>query len=48
LVKDLKEDRMLDEKYPHLLESIGHTPPQILVGGLIGFLVSILGYWLLN
>ncbi len=48
LVKDLKEDRMLDEKYPHLLESIGHTPSQILVGALIGFLVSILGYWLLN
>ena len=48
LVKDLKEDNMLDEKYPHLLESIGHTPVQILVGGLIGFLVSLLGYYLLN
>lgn len=48
LVKDLKEDEMLDYKYPHLLEKIGHTPAQVIVGGLIGFLVSLIGYWILG
>ena len=48
LVKDLKDDRMLDEKYPKLLERIGHTPAQVLVGALIGFFVSLIGFWLLN
>lgn len=43
LVKDLDDDELLDFQYPHLLEKIGHTPAQVLVGGLIGFLVSILG-----
>jgi acid phosphatase family membrane protein YuiD len=46
LVKDLKEDEMLDENYPQLLEKIGHTPTQVIVGSLIGFTVSIIGYWL--
>ena len=44
LVKDLDEDQLLDLKYPHLLEQIGHTPAQVLVGGLIGFLVSLIGF----
>ncbi len=48
LVKDLKDDQMLDEKYPRLLERIGHTPAQVLVGALIGFLVSLIGFWILN
>ncbi len=47
LVKDLKEDQMLDNNYPHLLEKIGHTPLQVIVGSLIGFAISILGYYLL-
>jgi len=47
LVKDLKEDQVLDEHYPHLLEQIGHTPAQVLAGALLGFLVSLIGYWLL-
>jgi len=47
LVKDLGEDEMLDESYPHLLEKIGHTPLQVLAGSLIGFAVSILGYYFL-
>ena len=47
LVKDLKEDKFLDEQYPHLLEKIGHTPAQVLVGSLIGFLISLTGYYLL-
>jgi len=44
LVKDLGEDELLDKSYPHLLEKIGHTPMQALVGGLIGFFVSLFGY----
>ena len=47
LVKDLKEDELLDEPYPHLLEKIGHTPAQVLVGSLIGFTVSLIGYLLI-
>lgn len=46
LVKDLKEDQLLDENYPRLLERIGHTPAQVLAGALIGFLISLAGYWL--
>jgi len=45
LVKDLKEDRMLDEVYPKLLEKIGHTPAQIIVGGLIGFFISLASFY---
>ena len=45
LVKDLSEDRMLDEHYPRLLESIGHTPAQVMAGGVIGFIVSLIGYY---
>ncbi len=44
LVKDLKEDKMLDEIYPKLLEKIGHTPAQIIVGSLIGFLISLFSF----
>ncbi len=44
LVKDLKNDQVLDAKYPHLLENIGHTPSQVVAGSLIGFCVSFLGY----
>jgi acid phosphatase family membrane protein YuiD len=46
LVKDLKDDEVLDEHYPHLLERIGHTPAQVLAGSTLGFLISFLG-WLL-
>ncbi|MEA3464247.1 MAG: divergent PAP2 family protein [Patescibacteria group bacterium] len=48
LVKDLKNDEVLEKEYPHLLENIGHTPMQVFIGALIGFLISFLGYWLLN
>ncbi|MFW5888419.1 MAG: divergent PAP2 family protein [Patescibacteria group bacterium] len=40
LVEDLREDKMLDEQYPHLLERIGHTPAQVLVGGILGLAIS--------
>ncbi|MFH0923353.1 MAG: divergent PAP2 family protein [Candidatus Falkowbacteria bacterium] len=48
LVKDLKNDQVLDQKYPHLLEKIGHTPAQVAVGSSIGFFVSLIGFWILN
>lgn len=46
LVKDLDEDDLLDKKYPPLLEKIGHTPMQVLAGAVLGFFVSILGYFI--
>jgi len=46
LVKDLGEDEFLDKSYPKQLEKIGHTPLQVVVGGLIGILTSIIGYLL--
>lgn len=46
LVKDLKDDNYLDGRYPLLIEKIGHTPLQVLAGGLIGFAVSVAGYYL--
>ena len=46
LVKDLDDDKVLDEKYPRLLEKIGHTPAQVVAGSLIGFFVSLIGFWL--
>lgn len=48
LVKDLDDDKMLDNTYPHLLEKIGHTPLQVLIGGIIGFLVSLVGFLVLK
>jgi uncharacterized protein len=45
LVKDLKDDEVLDSRYPHLLEKIGHTPAQVIAGSLIGFFVSLIGYY---
>lgn len=49
LVKNLGDEYVIsEEKYPHLLERIGHTPAQVMAGTLIGFIVSFLGYWLLN
>jgi hypothetical protein len=48
LVKDLKEDAFLDFSYPKLLERIGHTPAQVLVGGSIGALTSLIGFLLLK
>jgi uncharacterized protein len=50
LVKDLKEepDKPLDRNYPHLLEKIGHTPAQVIVGGLIGFFISLIGFWIMK
>jgi uncharacterized protein len=48
MVKELKDDRILEEKYPHLLEKIGHTPSQVIAGALLGFMVSLVGYLVLH
>ncbi|MDA3802430.1 MAG: divergent PAP2 family protein [Patescibacteria group bacterium] len=45
LVRDLKDDEFLDFSYPRLLEKIGHTPIQVLVGGTIGIITSLIGFW---
>jgi uncharacterized protein len=47
LVKDLKDDSLLDDQYPLLLERIGHTPAQVAVGAAIGAAVSLIGYFLM-
>ncbi|MCK5211182.1 divergent PAP2 family protein [Candidatus Parcubacteria bacterium] len=47
LVKDLKEDKYLDDQYPHLLERIGHTPLQVIAGATLGLAISIGGFYLL-
>lgn len=46
LVRDLDNDDVLEKRYPHLLEKIGHTPMQVLAGSIIGFAVSVIGYLL--
>jgi acid phosphatase family membrane protein YuiD len=46
LVKDLKEDEFLDRTYPKLLEHIGHTPLQVVIGALVGIITSLIGFWL--
>jgi len=48
LVKDLREDKLLDAKYPKLLERIGHTPIQAIFGSLLGFVVGLAGYILFS
>lgn len=44
LVKDLDEDSFLDFSYPKLIEKIGHTPLQVLIGAIIGVAVSTSAY----
>lgn len=48
LIKDLKDDEVLEYTYPHLLEKIGHTVPQVLAGSILGALVSLIGNYLIN
>lgn len=44
LVKDLREDDFLDDYYPKLLERIGHTPIQVIIGAAIGIGVSLIAW----
>lgn len=46
MIKELKSDHALAKKYPHLLERIGHTPAQVIVGSVLGILISIAGYFI--
>jgi acid phosphatase family membrane protein YuiD len=46
LVKDLKEDEFLDRSYTKQIEKIGHTPLQVIIGAVVGALVSIVAYLL--
>lgn len=46
LVKDLKDDDVLDKRYPHLLEKIGHTKKEVLAGCALGISVSLIAYLL--
>lgn len=46
LVKDLDEDQFLDDKYPKMIEYIGHTPAQIIAGVIIGIVFAVVG-WLI-
>lgn len=46
LVRDLKEDDFLDDYYPNLLERIGHTPIQVIIGAIIGVAVSTIAWQL--
>ena len=47
LVKDLEDDKLVDEQYPHLLENIGHTPIQVVAGSILGIIVSYIGFLIL-
>lgn len=44
LVKDLKEDEFLDRSYAKQAEKIGHTPLQVIIGAIVGALVSLLAF----
>ncbi len=44
LIKDLDDDNVLTQKYPHMLERIGHTPIQVFVGSILGLIVSLIGF----
>ncbi|MFH1583436.1 MAG: divergent PAP2 family protein [Candidatus Falkowbacteria bacterium] len=47
LVRDLSSSKIIGgEKYPRLAEKIGHRPAQILAGALLGFLISLAGYYI--
>lgn len=47
LVKDLNNNKIISqEKYPRLAEKVGHTPTQIIVGGILGFLISLAAYYI--
>lgn len=47
LIKDLNGNKIIsEEKYPRLIEKIGHTPAQIIGGAILGFLISLAGYYI--
>jgi len=47
LIKGLSNNKIINaEKYPLLVEKVGHTPAQIIAGSLLGFLISLAGYYI--
>lgn len=45
LVEDLSDKKIiLAEKYPSLIEKIGHTPRQVIAGSVLGILTSLICY----
>ena len=44
LIKDLKEDQFLDEKYPIMKERIGHTIIEVIAGLILGAIVGIVTF----
>jgi acid phosphatase family membrane protein YuiD len=44
LAKELNQERLLHEKFPQLLEKVGHTPAQLAVGSLLGLIIGIIGH----
>ncbi len=46
LVEDLGDDAYIDDSYPLLKERVGHTPKQLIVGSLIGFIVALVIHYI--
>lgn len=46
LIRDLKDDQFLDEKYPTLKERIGHTKMEVTVGLIVGTTIAVLLFFL--
>ncbi len=45
IVGDLEDEKYLDENFPQMIEKVGHTPKQLLVGALIGLAVALIFYY---
>jgi hypothetical protein len=47
LIKNLSDNKIIgQEKYPRLIEKIGHKPTQIIAGTILGFLISLICYYI--
>ncbi|MFA6306874.1 MAG: divergent PAP2 family protein [Patescibacteria group bacterium] len=47
LIRDLNNNKIITkEKYPLLVEKIGHTPAQIIAGAALGFLISLIIFYI--
>jgi len=44
LVKDLRDDSVLELRYPRLLEKIGHTKLEVIAGATLGIVISFISY----
>ncbi len=48
LVKELQSKKLINKNYPTFEEHVGHTGAQVLVGSLIGVIISLLGFYLFH